>query len=80
MDIIFGDLNANNRSLNKNKLNNNNPICVLIGPEGDFTEKERKNILKLKNVQCLNFNQNILRSETAAISALSIIIYSCLNL
>ena len=80
LDIIFGDLNANNRSLNKNKLNNNNPICVLIGPEGDFTEKERQKILKLKNVQCLNFNQNILRSETAAISALSIIVYNCLNL
>ena len=79
LDIIFGDLNAKNRSLNKNKLNNN-PICVLIGPEGDFTENERQKILKIKNVQPLNFNKNILRSETAAISALSIIIYFCLNL
>ena len=76
--LIFCDINSKSSNL-KNILSSKNPICILIGPEGDFSEKERKKILNLKNVQCLKLNNNILRSETAAISALSIIIY-CLDL
>ena len=79
LNIIFGDLNTDNKNINTKKLSDNNPICILIGPEGDFTEEERQKILELKNIQCLKINENILRSETAAISMLSIIIY-CLNL
>ena len=79
LNIIFGDLNTDNKNINTKKLSDNNPICILIGPEGDFTEDERQKILTLKNIQCLKINENILRSETAAISMLSIIIY-CLNL
>ena len=79
LNIIFGDLNTDNKNINIKKLSDNNPICILIGPEGDFTEDERQKILTLKNIQCLKINENILRSETAAISMLSIIIY-CLNL
>ena len=79
LDIIFGDINSNIKILNKSKLNHTEPICILVGPEGDFTENERKKIVNLKNVQSLNINSNILRSETAAISLLSITKY-CLNL
>ena len=75
-NIIFGDLNTNNNKIN---FNSSDPLCILIGPEGDFTVKERENILKLKKLIPLKINKNILRSETAAISALSIINY-CLNL
>jgi 16S rRNA (uracil1498-N3)-methyltransferase len=53
-----------------------NPICVIIGPEGDFSELERQEILKFKGVQPIKINENILRSETAVISALSIINYT----
>ena len=74
LDIIFGDLNTQNKKLNTKKLNKK-PICILIGPEGDFSEKEREQILKLKNIQCLKLNRNILRTETATITALSIINY-----
>ena len=52
------------------------PICVIIGPEGDFSEEERKEILKFNGVQPIKINENILRSETAVISALSIINYA----
>ncbi len=72
LNIIFGDINANNNKLNLKKIKNNQ-ICILIGPEGDFTEDERQKILKLENIQCLKLNNNILRSETATISAISII-------
>ncbi len=75
-NVIFGDLNTNNNKIN---FKSPDPLCILIGPEGDFTVKERENILKLKKLIPLKINKNILRSETAAISALSIINY-CLNL
>ena len=78
LNIVFGDLNKDNNNLNFNNLKDG-PVCVLIGPEGDFSENERKKILNLQNVQCLKLSNNILRSETASISALSIINY-CLDL
>ena len=79
LNIIFGDLNTDNKHINTNKLSDNNPICILIGPEGDFTEEERQKILELKNVQCLKINNNILRSETAAISMISIVNFNFLS-
>ena len=54
---------------------NENQICIIIGPEGDFSESEREQILSFKGVQSIKINENILRSETAAISALSIVSY-----
>ena len=74
--VIFGDLNSNNKKIN---IKGNDPICILIGPEGDFSFKERENISKLKKIIPLNINQNILRSETAAISMISIISFILLS-
>ena len=78
IDLIFTDLNTENKKLDIKKVNNI-PICIIIGPEGDFSEKERKELLTFEGVKPIKINENILRSETAAISTLSIIIY-CLNL
>ena len=75
-NIIFGDLNTNNKKID---IKNKNPLCVLIGPEGDFSLKEREGILKLKNIIPLKINYNILRSETAAISMISIISFNLLS-
>tara|TARA_Y100001970_G_scaffold212137_1_gene259040 strand:- start:2180 stop:2890 length:711 start_codon:yes stop_codon:yes gene_type:complete len=75
VNIILGDLNSKEKKLNLKKINVKKPICILIGPEGDFTELEREKIYKSKNIQYLRINKNILRSETAAISALSIVNY-----
>tara|TARA_Y100001001_G_scaffold128358_1_gene127306 strand:+ start:112 stop:813 length:702 start_codon:yes stop_codon:yes gene_type:complete len=74
-NIIFGDLNTDNSKIN---FKSSDQICILIGPEGDFTVKERENILKLKKLIPLKINQNILRSETAAISMISIISFNLL--
>ena len=74
MDLIFTDLNSDNKKIDKSKLTNK-PICIIIGPEGDFSEAEREEILSFKGVQSLKINENILRSETAVISAISIINY-----
>jgi len=75
-NIIFGDLNTNNNKLN---IKSTEPLCILIGPEGDFTTQEREKILKLKNIIPLKINENILRSETAAISIISIVTFNLLS-
>ena len=75
MDLIFTDLNTANTKIDLTKLTTK-PTCVIIGPEGDFSEKEREEILKFNGVQSVKINENILRSETAVISALSIINYA----
>ena len=75
-DIVFGDLNSSNDQI---KINKDSPVCILIGPEGDFSENERKEILDLKNVKSLKINKNILRAETAAISIISIISFKILS-
>ena len=74
IDLIFTDLNSNNNKIDKSKLTNK-PVCIIIGPEGDFSEAEREKILSFKGVQPIKINENILRSETAVISAISIINY-----
>ena len=73
--VVFGDLNSERTKLNLEK---KEPICILIGPEGDFTVKERENILKHKKIFPIKINKNILRSETAAISMISIVSFNLL--
>ena len=75
MDLIFTDLNSKTNKLDLKKLTNN-PSCIIVGPEGDFSENEREEILSYKGVQAIKINENILRSETAVISALSIVNYA----
>ena len=75
VDLIFTDLNSDNNKLDIKKLSNN-PTCIVVGPEGDFSETEREEILSYKGVQAIKINENILRSETAVISAISIINYA----
>jgi 16S rRNA (uracil1498-N3)-methyltransferase len=74
MDLIFTDLNSDNKKIDKTKFTDK-PTCIIIGPEGDFSEAERKKILTFKGVQAIKINENILRSETAVISAISIVNY-----
>ena len=75
VDLIFTDLNSKNTRIDLKKVTDK-PTCVIIGPEGDFSEEERAKILKFSGVQPLKINENILRSETAVISAISIIKYA----
>ncbi len=74
--ILFGDLNSKNKKID---IKRDEPLCILIGPEGDFSIKEREIISKMKNIIPINVNKNILRSETAAIAMISIISYTLLS-
>ncbi len=72
--IIFCDINCN-----KNNFNNilskkiKGPVCILVGPEGDFSENERQLIIELNQTSPLSLASNILRAETAAIAATTIV-------
>ncbi len=73
-NLIFTDLNSSNKKINVSKLTSK-PICIIIGPEGDFSETERKQIFSYDRISSIKINVNILRAETAAISTISIISY-----
>ena len=73
--LLFADVNCK-KSLKKEEIKNKNLKTILIGPEGDFSPSERKMILEKKNTISFSLSKNILRSETATISALSIINHS----
>jgi len=74
--LIFCDINCTKSDLKKflsQKLKG--PICILIGPEGDFSEKERQLIIEKKEIFSLSLANNILRAETAAIASVTIVNY-----
>lgn len=58
----------------KNNLKEYRDYSLFIGPEGDFSEREIEMAANL-NIQELNLGNFTLRTETAAISALSILNY-----
>ena len=74
--LIFCNINSDQNNL-KNILEENidGPICILVGPEGDFSEIERKTILDLKQTHSISLAKNILKAETAALSAITIVNY-----
>jgi len=74
--LIFCDINCEKNDL-KNILSRKStgPICILIGPEGDFSENERKLIVELEQSQSISLAKNILRAETAAIAGVTLVNY-----
>ena len=72
--LIFCDINSNKNNL-KNILSNKiqGPVCILIGPEGDFSESERKLLIGLRQTNSITLAKNILRAETAALAAITIV-------
>lgn len=51
-----------------------NRILLIIGPEGGFTNEEIDQAIN-NNAKCITIGQRRLRSETAAIAALSLLLY-----
>ena len=76
--LVFCDINSDFNDLKK-ILPAKNSICILIGPEGDFSEAERQLIVDHKKTISISLANNILRAETAAIAATTILSYN-LNL
>lgn len=49
------------------------PVSLLVGPEGGFSEDERTALLKLPDVVRLALGPRILRADTAAVAALTLV-------
>ena len=70
--LLFADINSKD-NLSVEKLKNFKSLCILIGPEGDFSPSERQSILSFTQVVPFTMSKNILRSDTAVISAISVV-------
>jgi 16S rRNA (uracil1498-N3)-methyltransferase len=70
--LLFADVNSKN-NLKAEVLKEPQKLKVLIGPEGDFSPSERELILANSNVVPFTISKNILRSDTAVISAISLV-------
>ena len=70
--LLFGDVNSKD-NLSIKKFKNLKCLTILIGPEGDFSPSEREFILSFSQVMPFTISNNILRSDTAVISAISLV-------
>jgi 16S rRNA (uracil1498-N3)-methyltransferase len=70
--ILFADVNSK-ENLKTEDLKNIKSFCILIGSEGDFSPAERELILQNRAVKPFTLSRNILRSDTAVISAISLV-------
>ncbi|APJ04747.1 RsmE family RNA methyltransferase [Silvanigrella aquatica] len=62
------------KEIQKNFKNENDEICVLIGPEASFSEREREFIKNNLNCISVSLGNNILRVPNATASALGIVV------
>ena len=70
--IFFADINSD-YSLEKKDFKEGETVTVLVGPEGDFSPTERELILNGSNTIAFSLSKNILRTDTAVISAISLV-------
>ncbi|MDC3127341.1 16S rRNA (uracil(1498)-N(3))-methyltransferase [Candidatus Pelagibacter bacterium] len=70
--LLFADINSK-ENLKFEDLKDKKSICILVGPEGDFTASERETILANPGMKPFMLSRNILRSDTAVISAISLV-------
>ena len=70
--LLFADVNSKD-NLKAEVLKEAKTLSILIGPEGDFSPSERELILGNRNVVPFTISRNILRSDTAVISAISLV-------
>ena len=73
-NLLFCDINSKSNNF-INLISKSVPTCILVGQEGDFSEKERELIENHKRTKSISLARNILRAETAAIAAATIVSY-----
>jgi len=72
--LFFADVNSKHK-LSSKDLGQGKKASVLIGPEGDFSPAERELILSKPETVPFTLSENILRADTAVISAISLVNY-----
>ena len=70
--IFFADINSD-YSLEKKDFKEGETVTVLVGPEGDFSPTERELILNDSTIVAFSLSKNILRTDTAVISAIYLV-------
>ena len=60
-------------ALQAHRVDKARPLAVLVGPEGGFAADERAALLRLPNVVRLALGPRILRADTAAVAALTLV-------
>jgi len=70
--IFFANVNSKYR-LKSADIEKGQSISILIGPEGDFSPQELELILATSNLTSFTLSRNILRTDTAVISAISLV-------
>ena len=70
--LLFADVNSKYK-LKSEDIKRGQSISILIGPEGDFSPQERELILATFNLTSFTLSRNILRTDTAVISAISLV-------
>jgi len=58
---------------------NTNSIAIITGPEGGFSQNEAE-LARTKNIPVVSMGKRILRSETAPVAALAVIMYQTDNM
>jgi 16S rRNA (uracil1498-N3)-methyltransferase len=72
--VFFADINSSNKKIDDViKSDKSREFYLLVGPEGDFSLKERDLLKSMNNCIPISLGQNILRSETAAVVGLAIL-------
>ncbi|MCX8015306.1 MAG: 16S rRNA (uracil(1498)-N(3))-methyltransferase, partial [candidate division WOR-3 bacterium] len=72
--LAYEDEDTHNRLADILKSDFLQKVLLIIGPEGGFTANEIQ-LAKAHNVQCFSLGPRRLRAETAAITALSLLLY-----
>ena len=70
--LFFADVNSNYK-IKSGDAGKGQSISILVGPEGDFSPQERELILASPNLTSFTLSRNILRTDTAVISAISLV-------
>ena len=70
--LLFADINSK-ENLKSEVLKEAKTLSVLIGPEGDFSPSEQELILANPHAVSFTISKNVLRSDTAVISAISLV-------
>ena len=70
--LIFCDESLESRNINECLLlDRPEKVAILVGPEGGFSDSERKLLRAKKNILPVSLGNRILRAETAAVVALT---------
>ena len=75
--VIFPYENEDKRNIKellRNINNKPNKVCIIIGPEGGFSESEAVSLVK-NNAESVSLGKTILRTETAGITCLAMTMY-----